>query len=66
VIETHCHNCGGFVGGQKYVSYRLPEALAPRAEPSGSACRCMVPIIYGPPPGHRSQHAIPIAGLKLP
>ena len=65
MAEINCHTCGGFVVGQRYVSYRLPELLVPRLEPSGAACLCQVPVIYGPPPGHRSQAAIPIPRFKL-
>ena len=65
MIEINCHTCGGFVVGQRYVSYRPPELLVARVEPSGAACPCEVPVIYGPPPGHRSYAAIPIRRLKL-
>lgn len=65
MLDTHCHQCGGFMSYRKRISYRLPSPRTARVTAHGGACTCSVPVPDGPPPGFASLLAMPSA-WRLP
>jgi len=62
--QIHCHICGGFIGDERGVAYRLPVAANGRiAEPRSALCECDTPVVYGPPAGHMSSPGMPAMGF---
>lgn len=61
--EIHCHNCGGFIGGDaRDISYRLPVDTVLMAAPHSGLCACEPPILYQAPPGYLSSPGMPSVG----
>jgi hypothetical protein len=58
--ELHCALCGGFISELRYVSYQPAPDTAVGVAVCGDVCRCVPPVVYGPPPGYLSSPGFPI------
>ena len=59
MLDIYCDTCGGFMSDPSRISYRSLPATAAIPAPHSALCACVVPIIYGPPPGRASSAGPP-------
>ena len=64
MVELHCHSCGGFINGLRYIAYRAPTVDATPAAANSGLCDCDPPIQYGPPPGFLTSPGMMIPGHR--